>query len=407
MKTKTKKSKAAALLVQHIDELISLVPDGRLSDSLPESENQAIGSLWLRDPGAALPMLNRKTAKTWQENALRQRKDKPSTNFPDPKNPKFNFIDLFAGIGGFRLALQAEGGRCRFTSEWDKHAQNTYIQNFGEIPFGDIRLFTSEGVSDNELKRLIPDHDVLAAGFPCQPFSLAGVSSRQSLGIAHGFMCEAQGTLFWDIVRIAHVKKPKVLLLENVKNLASHDKGNTIRIIRDLIEQLGYSFNLQIIDSSSLVPQRRQRCYMVCVRDAGQFTFPINKLKGEPLPLRSILEEKVDDSYTISDRLWKGHVNRTARNLSRGTGFTAQLANLDSPSNTLVARYGKDGKECLIPQRGKNPRMLTPRECARLQGFPEKFQVAEAKTSAYRQFGNSVAVPVVSTIARAIVSQIF
>jgi DNA (cytosine-5)-methyltransferase 1 len=307
---------------------------------------------------------------------------------------KFTFIDLFAGIGGFRIAMQEKGGRCVFSSEWDVYAQKTYEANFGEAPYGDIREIPAES---------IPDHDILCAGFPCQPFSLAGISARNSLNTAHGFACEIQGTLFFEIVRIIHFKRPKIIFLENVKNIVKHDDGKTFSIIKNTIESMGYSFSHEIIDSSSLVPQRRVRCYIVCIRDGNtRFTFP--KIEGVPLALKMILDEKVDDSFTISSKLWEGHQRRTQRNLDRGTGFTAFCADLDRPSNTIVARYGKDGKECLIPQDNKNPRMLTPRECARLQGFPENFVIPVAKTAAYRQFGNSVVIPVIRKIAENILS---
>ena len=323
--------------------------------------------------------------------------------FPSPSKESFDFIDLFAGIGGFRLGLQANQGRCVFSSEWDKAAQKTYFKNFGEFPYGDIRRFTDITISDKQVGSLIPDHDVLAAGFPCQPFSRAGVSARQSLGQDHGFACEAQGTLFFDIVRIAKIKRPKVLFLENVRNLISHDKGKTFKIIQKTIEEdLGYSFSYKIINASTLVPQKRRRCYMVCLRDRKrEFEFP--SFDGPELELGSILEKGANvKSFTISEKMWLGHINRTKRNLARGTGFTADLAVLGKPSNTLVARYGKDGKECLIPQKGLPPRMLTPRECARLQGFPETYVLAESKAAAYRQFGNSVAVPVIERIAASI-----
>jgi DNA (cytosine-5)-methyltransferase 1 len=309
--------------------------------------------------------------------------------FPHVERPKFTFVDLFAGIGGFRITMQEKGGKCVFSSEWDAFAKKTYEANFGELPHGDIREILEES---------IPDHDVLCAGFPCQPFSLAGISARNSLNTAHGFACETQGTLFFDVIRIINAKRPKIVFLENVKNIVRHDDGKTFAIIRNTIESLGYSFSHQIIDSSSLVPQKRVRCYMVCIRDDNEkFGFP--KIEGIPLALKMILEEKVDDSFTISSKLWEGHQRRTQRNLDRGTGFTAFCADLDKPSNTIVARYGKDGKECLIPQDNKNPRMLTPRECARLQGFPENFLIPVAKTAAYRQFGNSVVIPVIRKIA--------
>jgi DNA (cytosine-5)-methyltransferase 1 len=289
--------------------------------------------------------------------------------------------------------MQELGGGCVFSSEWDPYAKRTYEANFGEVPYGDIRKI-AEGN--------IPNHDVLCAGFPCQPFSLAGVSARNSLNTAHGFACETQGTLFFDIVRIIEAKRPRVVFLENVKNLIGHDGGKTFSVIRNTIEAMGYSFGFKVIDSSPLVPQRRLRCYMVCLRDTDQpFVFP--DIHGSALPLEMILEKKVEESFTISSKLWEGHQRRTRQNLARGTGFTAFCADLKKPSNTIVARYGKDGKECLIPQGRKNPRMLTPRECARLQGFPESFIIPHGKTTAYRQFGNSVAIPVIRKISQNIV----
>lgn len=316
--------------------------------------------------------------------------------FPPVKNPFFTFIDLFAGIGGFRIVMQEQGGKCVFSSEWDPYAKKTYEANFGEVPYGDIRKID---------EKIIPDHDVLCAGFPCQPFSLAGVSARNALNAAHGFACETQGTLFFDIIRIMKEKKPRIVFLENVKNIVGHDGGKTFSVIKSTIESLGYSFRFELIDASSLVPQKRVRCYMVCIHnDVEGFHFPI--IKGTPLAMKTILEDNVDSSFTISSKLWEGHQRRTKRNLERGTGFTAFCSDLDKPSNTIVARYGKDGKECLIPQGKKNPRMLTPRECARLQGFPETFLIPVAKTAAYRQFGNSVAIPVVREIAKVIVKRL-
>lgn len=315
---------------------------------------------------------------------------------PD-KHKKFTFIDLFAGIGGIRLGFQEHGGACVFSSEYDKGAQKTYKENHGEHPFGDITKIPESS---------IPDHDLLLAGFPCQPFSRAGVSARSSIGQEHGFLCESQGTLFFDVMRIALQKKPKIIFLENVRNILSHDKGNTFRVIQESIEELGYNFTYQIINSNSVVPQNRVRCYMVGVRkDVGEkFDFPI--IEGPPLPLSSILEKNPDEIYTISDKLWSGHIRRTERNIARGTGFTAFTADLSKPSNTIVARYGKDGKECLIPQEGKNPRLLTRRETARIQGFPECFILPEARTPTYKQLGNSVTVPVISVIAKKIVDDL-
>jgi DNA (cytosine-5)-methyltransferase 1 len=216
------------------------------------------------------------------------------------------------------------------------------------------------------------------------------------------FLCETQGTLFFDVLRVVNYKRPKVIFLENVRNLVRHDKGKTFETIRNSLINSGYNFSYEIIDSSSFVPQRRVRCYMVGIRkDLGKsFKFP--NIEGPPIPLKSILEDEVDDMYTISDKLWQGHINRTKRNIERGTGFTAHTADLEKPSKTIVARYGKDGKECLIPQENKNPRMLTQRECARLQGFPEEFIVPLVRTPAYKQFGNSVVVPLISELANKI-----
>ena len=317
--------------------------------------------------------------------------------FPPPQNPKFTFIDLFAGIGGFRLAMQSVGGMCVFSSEWNESAQRTYFANYGEMPFGDI--------TKAETKAMIPHgFEVLCAGFPCQPFSRAGVSARLALNQATGFEDKAQGTLFFDVLTVLKERRPKIAFLENVKNLVRHDGGRTFEIIRESIRELGYSFHWKIIDASPLVPQKRIRCYMVCVHDNGDFAFP--EIGGPEKPLSSVLEPNPADEYTISDGLWRGHQARTQRNLARGAGFTAFTADLSKPAHTLVSRYYKDGKECLIPQEGKNPRLLTRREAARLQGFPETFILPASRTETYRQMGNSVAVPVLRKIAENIVAQV-
>lgn len=329
----------------------------------------------------------------------------PDIPFPHQKDWSFKFIDLFAGIGGFRIALQNSGGKCVFSSEWNHAAQQTYYNNFGEYPFGDIREFTGPTISDESLGKSIPDHDLLSAGFPCQPFSHAGVSARNSIGKQHGFECKTQGTLFFDILRIAKVKRPKILFLENVKNLQRHDKGRTFNTIIESLKDLGYRPFPQIIDAAYFVPQHRERCYIICIREDINKAFIYPDITGEKKSLKSILEENPSPDLTISDKLWEGHINRTKRNISRGTGFTAHTANIDKPSNTLVARYGKDGKECLIPQEGKNPRLLSPRECARLQGFPEEFILPQSKTPAYQQFGNSIALPVIQMLANEILAQ--
>lgn len=321
-------------------------------------------------------------------------------------SPSFSFIDLFAGIGGFRIALQEAGGRCVFTSEWDASARGTYGSNFGEIPFGDIRQFSGDQIPLSEVDRLVPDHDVIAAGFPCQPFSSAGVSARNSVGKAHGFACDTQGTLFHDIMRIVDAKleagnPPKVLLLENVRNLQRHDSGRTFAVIEQSIRDRGFDFEWAILDSQFLVPQRRKRCYMVAVRSDLGADFEMPTIEGVAHPLAEALEPytTAHERFRISDTLWSGHEARSARNAARGTGFTTGVADPRKPSNTLVARYFKDGKECLIEDvPGQNPRMLTPNECRRLQGYPEHFVLPSSKTAAYRQFGNSVTVPVVRRV---------
>ncbi|KAA8753963.1 type II restriction endonuclease [Paenibacillus sp. UASWS1643] len=301
----------------------------------------------------------------------------------------YKFIDLFAGIGGLRLAFEKHGCECVFSCEWDAKAQETYKANFGETPLGDIRDVPTD---------VIPDHDILLAGFPCQPFSLAGVSKKNSLGREHGFADETQGTLFFEIARIIKEKKPRAFLLENVKNLVSHDKGRTYRTIRRVLEkELGYKLYASILDAKGLVPQHRERIYMVGFREPLEFEFPELPLRS--LGVETILEETVPDKYTLTDKLWKYLQDYANKHREAGNGFGFGLVNLQAPSRTLSARYYKDGSEILIPQEGKNPRRLTPRECARLQGFPDDFKIVVADTAAYKQFGNSVSVPVVERIA--------
>lgn len=377
------------------------------SEDLPELARLELPSIithWLHDINSSPLLLGEAAGNRWR-NILQKaagRKDfrVGFTDYPfySAKN-SFRFIDLFAGIGGFRIALQAFGGKCVFSSEWDIKAKETYLQNYAEIPFGDISLFSGKNVSDDFIKKNIPDHDVLTAGFPCQPFSLAGVSARNSLGKKHGFCCKVQGTLFFDIARIASIKRPKVIFMENVKNLISHENGKTFETIQDVIKNhLGYSFYWKEIDSCTLVPQRRKRIYMICIRDPKiHFSFP--SFNGIARPLSSILEPNPDSKYTLSTKMWKGHQKRTRRNLQRGTGFTANIADITKPANTIVARYYKDGKECLIPTASGLPRMLTIKEAARLQGYHGRFKPHTSRSSAYKQFGNSVSVPVVKKLA--------
>jgi DNA (cytosine-5)-methyltransferase 1 len=315
--------------------------------------------------------------------------------FPVKKNPKFEFIDLFAGIGGIRLAYQNLGGKCVFTSEWNKFAKKTYEANFGEVPFGDITQISEKS---------IPDHDVLLAGFPCQPFSIAGVSKKNALGKNHGFLDETQGTLFFDIARIIKHKKPKAFMLENVKNLVSHDKGNTFKVITETLKELGYHLHYKVLDGKHFVPQHRERILIVGFREKVDFSFP--NLPEPNFSIKDILEPKPLDKYTLTPHLWNYLQDYANKHKAKGNGFGFGLVDLNGISRTLSARYYKDGAEILIPQNGKNPRRLTPRECARLQGFPDNFIIPVSDNQAYRQFGNSVTVPLIQAVAKQLVTSL-
>lgn len=308
-------------------------------------------------------------------------------------NKPIKFIDLFAGIGGIRIAFEHAGAECIFSSEWNKFAQQTYEKNFGEMPVGDIREVQA---SD------IPDFDILCAGFPCQPFSIAGVSKKLSLNKPHGFEDETQGTLFYELLRILKEKKPAAFFLENVKNLEKHDKGKTFTVIRESLLDAGYSFSYKVINAKSLVPQNRERIFMIGFRDPEiGFTFPeIPDLKPR---IRDILEEDVPEKYTLTDHLWEYLRNYAEKHRLKGNGFGFGLVDVNNHCRTLSARYYKDGSEILIPQKGKNPRRLTPRECARLQGYPDSFIIPVSDTQAYKQFGNSVAVPLIEILAKQVV----
>lgn len=319
--------------------------------------------------------------------------------FPPATDPKFSFIDLFAGIGGIRLAYQNLGGKCVFSSEWNKFAKITYERNFGEVPFGDITSFNEKD---------IPDHDLLVAGFPCQPFSIAGVSKKTALGRQHGFLDETQGTLFFDIARILSEKRPKAFMLENVKNLLSHDKGKTFAVIAGTLKDLGYSIQHKVLDGKHLVPQHRERIFIVGFRsDLAQSTaFEFPHFDDVEMKFRDILEANPDAKYTLTAHLWSYLQGYAAKHKAKGNGFGFGMTNLDGISRTLSARYYKDGAEILIPQEGKDPRRLTPRECARIQGFPDNFHIPVSDTQAYRQFGNSVVVPLVQAVGKNIVKEL-
>lgn len=334
--------------------------------------------------------------------------------------PAFSFIDLFAGIGGLRTPFQEMGGKCIFTSEWDRYAQKTYIANFGcnEPIWGDI---TKIDACD------IPKHDVLLAGFPCQPFSIAGVSKSNSLNRPHGFRNETQGTLFFDVARIIDYHRPKAFLLENVKNLVNHDRGKTFKIIyKTLTEELGYHVSCRVVDAKSWVPQHRERIFIAGFRDFSDFTLD-SLVLPDPLQgpkIGSILHPedgtetdlsrnrrfldasgRVLPQYSLSDKLWSYLQEYAAKHREKGNGFGCSVVDKGDVARTLSARYYKDGSEILVEQgRGKNPRRLTPRECARLMGYDgpseSSFIIPVSDTQAYKQFGNSVVVPAVRAIAK-------
>ena len=314
---------------------------------------------------------------------------------------QFTFIDLFAGIGGMRIAFDRAGGQCVYSNEWNKYSQQTYFANFGDQPEGDI---TKVDAKD------IPDHDILVAGFPCQPFSIAGVSKKNSMGRATGFEDKTQGTLFFDVCRILKEKRPKAFMLENVKNLCSHDKGRTFKVIQESLDELGYEVFFDILDGQNYVPQHRERILIVGFdrerygEDIG-FDFALTPKEPKPV-MRDILDRDVDAKYTLSDKLWIYLQNYAAKHKAAGNGFGYGIAPLDGVSRTISARYYKDGSEILIAQEGKNPRRLTPRECARLQGFPDTFKIPVSDTQAYQQFGNSVVVPLMENVAKLIVNKI-
>ena len=333
-----------------------------------------------------------------------------------PRGSMFTFIDLFAGIGGLRLAFEPFGGRCVFTSEWNRYAQLTYMANFDCYHgiAGDITQISNDN---------IPSHDLLLAGFPCQPFSIAGVSKKNALGQPHGFHCETQGTLFFEVARIIEAHRPRAFLLENVKNLTRHDKGRTFEVMhRVLSSELGYQVHWKLLDSRPWVPQRRERIFIVGFREPNGFTFDNLCFPDSATwpRLRTILHpedgsEKAENPYTIgpkarvstkyvlSRHLWKYLRNYAAKHRAAGNGFGFGFVGPEDISRTLTARYYKDGSEILVDRGRRNPRRLTPRECSRLMGFDESdgkpFIIPVSDTQAYQQFGNAVVVPCAKTVA--------
>lgn len=341
---------------------------------------------------------------------------------PPAGEGKFRFIDLFAGIGGIRTAFEKQGGRCVFTSEWDPYAKRTYMANFHD---GKDHIFaddiTKVAATD------VPDHDVLLAGFPCQPFSIAGVSKKNALGRPHGFSDKTQGTLFFDVQRIIDVKRPRAFMLENVKNLLSHDKGRTFSTIMEVLRnELGYHVYYKVINGKHFSPQHRERIIIVGFRDPTNFDIEKVQLPSFDVApkMEAVLHKqdgserrdspyiegpkgKVLDKYTLSDKLWEYLQNYASKHRAKGNGFGYGLVNSQSTCRTLSARYYKDGSEILVSQGARrNPRRLTPRECARLMGFDENFRIPVSDTRAYKQFGNSVVVPVISEVARLMISSL-
>ncbi len=293
----------------------------------------------------------------------------------------FKFIDLFAGIGGLRIPFENIGGKCVFTSELDKYAQISYQENFGIIPYGDITLIENKS---------IPAHDLLLAGFPCQAFSQAG--KREGFD-------DTRGTLFFDVARILNFHKPKAFLLENVKGLKNHDQGKTLQTIIRVLNKMDYNLHVEVLNAKHYgLPQNRERIFIVGFKETVSFEFPPKtEIKTR---LGDILDQDVDDKYTISNKLWKSHQSRKKKAKAKGYGFGYSLFNAESEyTSTISARYYKDGSEILIEQEGKNPRMLTPREASRLQGFPKDFKIPVSNIQAYKQFGNSVPVNVIKAIA--------
>ena len=348
------------------------------------------------------------------EPVLRNLLEKPGS--ASVASPSFRFIDLFAGIGGIRLGFEAHGGECVFTSEWNDFSKKTYIENYGDRhPFiGDIVPYAVENV---------PEHDVLLAGFPCQPFSIAGVSKKNSLGKPHGFECTTQGTLFFDVARIIATKRPKAFLLENVKNLISHDKGNTFKVIlQTLRDELKYDVHYRIIDGQHFTPQHRERIIIVGFREKTLFSWNDLQFPATSPRLGSVLHKtdgsepllpwdsdrffdheqlEVQSKYTLTPKLWEYLQAYAKKHRAAGNGFGFGLVYPDSVTRTLSARYYKDGSEVLVSQgENERPRRLTPRECARLMGFPDSFKIPVSDTQAYRQFGNSVVMPVMREVAR-------
>lgn len=429
-----------------------IVSDTQLLNKLLEIYDQKFIAFFLNKLGD--DNWNREKINRWvngksKEKFSKNEYEQLSNLLPKPiikKDADFTFIDLFAGIGGIRKAFENAGGKCLLTSEWNPYAVKTYKANYHNDPdhifnkdIRDITLSQNHNIAEADVYKhidsVIPDHDVLLAGFPCQPFSIAGVSKKNSLGRSHGFECQTQGTLFFDVARILAAKKPKAFLLENVKNLKSHDRGKTFQIIMQTLDELGYwvadanveknTKDPKIIDAQHFLPQHRERIVLVGFRKElnVHHGFSLQNIRSffpdKVITLGEILEpeEQIGEQYTLTPKLWSYLWNYAKKHKEKGNGFGFGLVKKDSVTRTLSARYYKDGSEILV-DRGldftkdfddhaniKNrPRRLTPRECARLMGFEKpgesNFKIPVSDTQAYKQFGNSVVVPVFEAVAK-------
>ncbi len=383
-------------------EILELVPS--LTDS---EEKEAIITHMIENPDIRIPFLNKKEFNRIRK-YIREHNDHEMESFPYPKleKTKFKFIDLFAGIGGFRQAFQNLGGNCVFSSEWDKHAAETYYANYGVYPYGDIRLIDPD---------TIPDHDILCAGFPCQPFSIAGVSKKNSMGRATGFEDETQGTLFFEIIKILQAKRPSFIFLENVKNINSHDKGRTISIIEQTFDKLHYKVLKEVVDGKEWVPQHRERVFFLGYDlerfgklDSSEFFIPKMPSPEYIYPTLDTIIDSTNTERTLTDGTWNALKRHKAKHASKNNGFGYSI--LEYPITpgqvtwTISARYYKDGADCLVPQKDRNPRQLSLKEVTRLQGFDDtKFKFPVGITYAYKQLGNSVVVPAIEESAKVLV----
>jgi len=383
-------------------EILELVPS--LNDS---EERDAIITHMLENPDIRVPLLN-KTEFSRIRKYIREHNEhgEVSVPYPKPAKAKFKFIDLFAGIGGFRQALQNLGGNCVFTSEWDKHAAETYYANYGVYPYGDIRSIIPD---------TIPDHDILCAGFPCQPFSIAGVSKKNSMGRATGFEDKIQGTLFFEIAKILQAKRPPLIFLENVKNINSHDKGRTISIIKQTFKDLHYEVLIDVVDGKEWVPQHRERVFFLGYDtikfgklDSTEFFIPKKPSPGYVYPTLDTIIDSSNTERTLTDGTWNALKRHKEKHASKKNGFGYSILTYPITPNqvtwTISARYHKDGADCLVPQKDRNPRQLSLKEVARLQGFDDtKFTFPVGITYAYKQLGNSVVIPAIEESAKVLV----